>query len=94
VNKVFLITNTFIYTQCHFNNRLFSNVMEYIKKKALRAFALKAMNKKSLAATYSSTLLCAVPSAMKGLTSEFGMGSGISPSLMPPSENLVNLFHL
>ena len=39
---------------------------------------------KSLAATYSPTLLSAVPSAMKGLTSEFGMGSGISPSPMPP----------
>jgi hypothetical protein len=44
--------------------------------------------KKSLAATYSSTLLCAVPSAMKGLTSEFGMGSGVSLSLLPPSKNL------
>lgn len=41
---------------------------------------------KNLAATYSPTLLCAVPSAMKGLTSEFGMGSGISPSPMPPSK--------
>ena len=41
---------------------------------------------KSLAATYSPTLLCAVPSAMKGLTSEFGMGSGISPSPLPPSK--------
>jgi hypothetical protein len=43
---------------------------------------------KSLAATYSPTLLCAVPSAMKGLTSEFGMGSGISPSPLPPSKKL------
>ena len=50
--------------------------------------------KKSLAATYSPTLLCAVPSAMKGLTSEFGMGSGISLSLLPPSKNLVNLVDL
>ena len=41
---------------------------------------------KSLAATYSPTLLCVVPSAMKGLTSEFGMGSGISPTLLPPSK--------
>ena len=40
---------------------------------------------KSLAASYSSALLCAVPSAMKGLTSEFGMGSGVPPSPMPPS---------
>jgi hypothetical protein len=42
---------------------------------------LNKKEKKSLAATYSPTLLCAVPSAMKGLTSEFGMESGISPSL-------------
>lgn len=42
--------------------------------------------KKSLAATYSPTLLRAVPLAMKGLTSEFGMGSGISPSLLPPGK--------
>ena len=38
------------------------------------------------AATYSPTLLCAVPSAMRGLTSEFGMESGISPSLWPPGK--------
>jgi hypothetical protein len=37
--------------------------------------------KQKLAATYSPTLLCAVPSASKGLTSEFGMDSGISLSL-------------
>ena len=42
--------------------------------------------KKSLAATYSPTLLRAVPLAMRGLTSEFGMGSGISLSLLPPSK--------
>src|SRR5271154_1975040 len=44
--------------------------------------------KKTLAATYSSILLCIVPSAMKGLTSEFGMGSGITPSPWPPRLNL------
>lgn len=42
------------------------------------------INKKTLATTYSSTLLCVVPSAKKGLTSEFGMGSGITPSLLSP----------
>ena len=30
---------------------------------------------------YSSTLLCAVPSAKTGLTSVFGMGTGMSPLL-------------
>jgi hypothetical protein len=44
--------------------------------------------KKNLAATYSPTLLRAVPSAIKGLTSEFGMGSGISPSLLPPGQTI------
>ena len=39
---------------------------------------------KNLAATYSPTLLCAVPSASKSLTSEFGMGSGVTPPLKPP----------
>jgi hypothetical protein len=34
-----------------------------------------------LATTYSPILLCTVPSAMKGLTSEFGMESGVTPSL-------------
>ena len=40
--------------------------------------------KKKLATTYSPTLLCAVPSAIKGLTSEFGMGSGVPPSPLSP----------
>ena len=44
--------------------------------------------KKSLAATYSPVLLRTVPSAMRGLTSEFGMGSGITLSLLPPRLNL------
>ena len=50
--------------------------------------------KKNLAATYSPTLLRAVPSAMKGLTSEVGMGSGISPSLKLPEKNSVNQISL
>lgn len=58
------------------------------KKKALAAEQLR--RKKNLATTYSPTLLCAVPSAMKGLTSEFGMGSGISPSLVSPGKRLAN----
>ena len=32
---------------------------------------------------YSSILLCTVPSAIRGLTSEFGMGSGITLSQLP-----------
>ena len=46
-------------------------------------------DKKTLAATYSSILLRTVPSAMRGLTSEFGMGSGISLSLLPPGKLVV-----
>ena len=44
---------------------------------------------KSLATTYSPALLCAVPLAMKGLTSEFGMVSGISLSLLSPSKSVL-----
>ena len=44
---------------------------------------------KNLATTYSPTLLRVVPSAMKGLTSEFGMG--ISPSLWSPSKKFVSV---
>jgi len=34
------------------------------------------------ATSYSPTLVSrAVPSALKGLTAEFGMGSGVSPTL-------------
>ena len=61
-----------------------SSPKNFKKKSPYRGF-LQGI-KKNLAATYSPTLLCAVPSAMKGLTSEFGMGSGISPSLLPPSK--------
>ena len=34
----------------------------------------------------SHTATHAVPSALKGLTSEFGMVSGVSPSLLPPKK--------
>ena len=40
------------------------------------------INKKSLAMTYSPAI--AVPSALKGLTSVFGMGTGGTPSLLSP----------
>ena len=38
----------------------------------------------------SHTVSRVVPSAMEGLTSEFGMGSGVSPSLWSP-ENLMTI---
>jgi hypothetical protein len=41
---------------------------------------------KNLAATYSPSLLRLVPSATRGLTSEFGMGSGVALSLSPPGK--------
>ena len=40
-----------------------------------------------LAATYSPTII-AVPSALTGLTSLFGMGRGGTPSLKPPKSSL------
>ncbi len=46
-------------------------------KKKARGVLPRAYIKK-LAATYSPILLCIVPSAKKGLTSEFEMGSGVS----------------
>ena len=42
--------------------------------------------RKKPAATYSRILLSILPLAKKGLTSEFGMGSGVSPSLLLPAE--------
>lgn len=45
----------------------------------------------NLAATYSPILLSIVPSATRGLTAEFGMGSGVSLSLWPP-EKMALLF--
>ena len=42
--------------------------------------------RKNLAATYSPILLRIVPSATRGLTAEFGMGSGVSLSLWPPEK--------
>ena len=46
--------------------------------------------KKYPATSYSPTLVSrAVPSALWGLTAEFGMGSGVSPTLLSP-ENFGN----
>ena len=59
------------------------------KKKDHKFMQLEVLGKKDLAATYSSILLCIVPSAMRSLTSEFGMGSGISSSPLPPSKRLL-----
>src|SRR6185437_10958223 len=36
-------------------------------------------------AVLSHRVAPAVPSAQRGLTSEFGMGSGVSPALVPPA---------
>jgi hypothetical protein len=66
---------------------LFKRSLKMLKRAAIlgnkKALVSKANEgeKKNLAATYSTILLRTVPSAMKGLTAEFGMGSGISPSL-------------
>ena len=39
------------------------------------------------AATYSPTTEAAVPSALRGLTSGFGMGPGVTPSREPPARS-------
>ena len=47
--------------------------------------------KKYPATSYSPTLVSrAVPSALWGLTAEFGMGSGVSPTLLSPENNFGN----
>ena len=56
--------------------------MNHGQKKA--ALSVLKAAKRKLAATYSPMLLCTVPSAKKDLTSEFGMGSGMTPFLLPP----------
>ncbi len=55
------------------------------QKKALINLRLSG-RKKNLAATYSPSLLRQVPLATRVLTSEFGMGSGVSLSLLPPEK--------
>ena len=62
----------------------------WAKKSPLQLLELKRA--KVLAMTYSSTLLCAVPSAMKGLTSEFEMGSGGPPSPLSPTKSFLVRF--
>ena len=54
---------------------------ELKKKKPLGDFSLRGLKIKA-APSYSPTVKTAVPLPQAGLTSEFGMGSGISP---PPS---------
>ena len=56
-----------------------------LEKKSPRKKLLRG-EEKNLAATYSPILLRIVPSATRGLTAEFGMGSGVSLSLWPPEK--------
>ena len=60
------------------------NIIKTYKKKP--QYCYWGVNKKTLATTYSSNLLWLVPSATSVLTSEFGMGSGVSHSLWPPGK--------
>src|SRR5277367_3086612 len=60
-------------------------------KKTPRSLDLE-VSIKNLAATYSPNLLRLVPSATRGLTAEFGMGSGVSLSLWPPGKILNHRF--
>ncbi len=39
-----------------------------------------------LASTYSSVPISTVPSALEGLTSVFGMGTGVAPPLLTPAK--------
>ena len=45
------------------------------------------INRLVLASAYSREPYGSLPSALKGLTAEFGMGSGVTPSLETPGQN-------
>ena len=51
------------------------------EKRAQKKPAGKAAGFFNPAMTYSPTQLPCIPSALKGLTSVFGMGTGVTPSL-------------
>jgi hypothetical protein len=65
------------------------NFSDFGQKKAP---ILKWRQKYFPAVTYSPTLSRAVPSALRDLTSVFGMGTGVSPSLSPPETVIRLLF--
>ena len=44
----------------------------------------------SLATSYSPRAYAQVPSALKGLTSVFGMGTGVTPSLSSPDKVFIS----
>ncbi len=46
--------------------------------------------KKMPATTYSPTFCYVVPSALEGLTSVFGMGTGVTPPLVSPAKIAVD----
>ena len=61
-------------------------------KKNPRRIAPSGIQNKKAAPSYSPTVKTAVPLPQAGLTSEFGMGSGISPPLSAqPKRKLVVL---
>ena len=49
------------------------------------SFRERDLRSTGLAVTYSPASLDAVPSALRRLTAEFGMGSGVSLALEPPN---------
>lgn len=64
------------------------------QRQGVRGFCLvEILNKKIqrivLAATYSRREQALLPSALKGLTSVFGMGTGVPPSQKPPRQYAV-----
>ena len=44
------------------------------------------LQKKAGVVLLSHTVTCAIPSPQEGLTSEFGMGSGVAPLLKTPAK--------
>lgn len=74
---------------CYVRGAMFERFRSDLTRKAF--LPKESSQKKSLAAIYSPLLLRKVPSTTKSLTSEFGMGSGISSYALPPGEVSVTL---
>jgi hypothetical protein len=56
------------------------------QKKTRKAFDLPGLQKRAGIVLLSHTLVRALPSPLAGLTSEFGMGSGVAPPLKTPAK--------
>ena len=82
-NKLF----TFFWNETQYYAVVFK-VVQSAKKKRHQRNANDVLNKKPGLVLLSHTAARAVPSALKGLTSVFGMGTGVALSLTRPENNI------